>query len=276
MRRLAETLRAEGKTVGCVPTMGYLHEGHASLIRIAAERSDVVVVTVFVNPTQFAPNEDFESYPRDFERDSKIADDNGAEIIFNPEADQMYPEGYSTYVRVKGVSEVLEGFSRSTHFEGVATVVAKLFNAVKPHVAVFGQKDYQQSLVIRRLTEDLNFGIEIVVAPIVREADGLAMSSRNKYLSPAQRKEAAIVNKALRAAEKLALAGETDRKALNAEMYKTVREVESARIDYVKAVRAETLEEPEKFARGEEIALLAAVYVGSTRLIDNLLVKIGG
>lgn len=276
MRRLAETLRAEGKTVGCVPTMGYLHEGHASLIRIAAERSDVVVVTVFVNPTQFAPNEDFESYPRDFERDSKIADDNGAEIIFNPEADQMYPEGYSTYVRVKGVSEVLEGFSRPTHFEGVATVVAKLFNAVKPHVAVFGQKDYQQSLVIRRLTEDLNFGIEIVVAPIVREADGLAMSSRNKYLSPAQRKEAAIVNKALRAAEKLALAGETDRKALNAEMYKTVREVESARIDYVKAVRAETLEEPEKFARGEEIALLAAVYVGSTRLIDNLLVKIGG
>jgi pantoate--beta-alanine ligase len=179
MQKVADELRKEGKIIGVVPTMGYLHEGHLSLIRLAKEKSDVVITTIFVNPLQFAPNEDYDRYPRDFERDVKLAQSAGCDIIFHPSVEEMYPQNFLTYVEVDKLTKVLEGEFRPTHFRGVTTVVAKLFNITKPHIAVFGQKDAQQALIIKQIVRDLNFDIEIIVAPIVREPDGLAMSSRN-------------------------------------------------------------------------------------------------
>ncbi len=269
MQRISLAAKMAGKKVALVPTMGFLHSGHASLIKKARELADVVITSVFVNPTQFAPNEDYESYPRDLEHDKKIAEDSGCDFIFHPDPLEMYPVGFSSSISIKGVTSVFEGARRPTHFDGVALVVAKLFNAARPDVAVFGQKDYQQTLVLKRLNADLNFGIDIVIAPIVRESNGLAMSSRNSYLTQEEKQKAGVLFLALEEAKRVVLMGETDRKRINAVLIKTLRAVPEIRIDYACAADAQTLDEPDVFLPGDRIVLLLAVYLGKTRLIDN-------
>jgi pantoate--beta-alanine ligase len=274
MQREAEALRRRGKRIGVVPTMGYLHEGHLSLIRIAASRSDIVVLTLFVNPAQFAPGEDYSTYPRDPKRDLALAESAGAAIVFMPEAQEMYPPGYLTYVEVESITKLLEGKSRPTHFRGVATIVAKLFNITKPHVAVFGQKDAQQAAVIRRMAADLNFDVEIVVAPIFREPTGLAMSSRNVYLSPALRAESTVLYRSLRLAEDLIGRGERNASTIASEMMKLIRAQPSAAVDYVSLADPETLGELSTLTPGSSALVSLAVRIGNVRLIDNTLVRI--
>jgi pantoate--beta-alanine ligase len=274
MRNIADRHRATGQKIAVVPTMGYLHSGHTSLIRIGKHNADIVITTLFVNPTQFAPDEDFSKYPRDFEHDFNLAKDNGCDYLFFPEVREMYPKGNSTSVIVSKVSEKFEGIFRPTHFEGVATIVAKLFNASRPDIAIFGQKDFQQTLVIRRMAEDLNFGIEIIIAPTIREFDGLAMSSRNVYLSVDDRKRAIILFLALEEAKKEIAKGMRDRKFINATMIKTLRSVQEIKIDYAVSANADNLDEPDFFLPGEKIVLLLACYLGRTRLIDNSLISI--
>ena len=272
MQKLSDELRCQGKKIGFVPTMGYLHEGHLSLLREAKKRCDVLVMSIFVNPTQFGPNEDFEQYPRDFDRDKNLAEKEGCDIIFYPEAKEMYPENYLTHVEVEKITTILCGASRPGHFRGVTTVVAKLFNAVKPHVAVFGQKDAQQAIVIKRMARDLNFDIDIVVAPIVREADGLAMSSRNIYLSPDERKQALVLNRSLAEAERLILSGEKSTTIIKKKMEEMINEQPDAKIDYVEILHPETLEFQTDIQSDVLIAL--AVKIGRTRLIDNRIVQL--
>ncbi len=274
MRQTAERLRQSGKRIAVVPTMGYLHEGHLSLIRIAKMKADVVITTLFVNPTQFGPGEDYERYPRDFEHDLALASAAGTTHLFAPEVSQMYPTGYSTYVDVGGITDVLEGKSRPGHFRGVATVVAKLFNLTKPHIAVFGQKDAQQVAVIRRMIKDLNFDIELVVGPIVREADGLAMSSRNTYLSPQQRSEAVVLFRSLKHAEARVKEGEEDCKKIIAEMATLIRENSSGVIDYISIADNTSLQEVHRLHRGQSVLISLAVRFGTTRLIDNIIILV--
>ncbi|MBE2188625.1 MAG: pantoate--beta-alanine ligase [Desulfobulbaceae bacterium] len=269
MQRICDKIRLENKKICVVPTMGYLHEGHTSLMRIAKNLADIVITTLFVNPKQFAPNEDFEKYPRDIDRDSHLAETNGTDYLFIPDVREIYPIGYNTKVEVDGVTNKFEGISRPSHFSGVATVVAKLFNCTKPHFAVFGQKDYQQCLLIKRMTIDLNFDINIIIAPTIREHDGLAMSSRNSYLSLEHRAKAGIIFKAIEEAKRVISIGQTDRKIINSHMLKVLKEVYDIRIDYVASALSETLEEPEHFFPGDKIVLLIACYLGKTRLIDN-------
>ncbi len=273
-REISSAINKEGKTLALVPTMGYFHKGHTSLMKKARELADYTVVSLYVNPTQFAPNEDFAKYPRDFDRDFKIAEDIGVDYLFNPSDREMYPEGYNTFIKMGGITEKLEGEKRPTHFNGVATIVAKLFNCTNPDFAVFGQKDYQQSLVIKKLIADLNFGVKIALAPIVREQDGLALSSRNIYLTPKQRRKALYLYKALESGEKAIDDGERERKKINAHLIKTLREPGGIQIDYARAVDADTLEEPEIFKSGDRVVFLLACYVGTTRLIDNALITI--
>lgn len=267
MQQQADDLRKQGRTIGFVPTMGYLHEGHLSLIRTARSHADTVVVSVFVNPTQFGPNEDFASYPRDIEGDEEKAEKAGADIVFYPEAEEMYGPGFSTSVQVEGLTNRLCGASRPGHFKGVTTVVSKLFLIVKPHLAVFGQKDAQQAAVIRRMVSDLNFDISIITAPIVREHDGLAMSSRNKYLSAQERKQALALHEALVSAREMAEHGETKAEALVRHMQQRIEREPDARIDYIEIVDTGTLE-PVSTVHSHALAAVA-VYIGSTRLIDN-------
>lgn len=274
MQKVADELRKEGKIIGVVPTMGYLHEGHLSLIRIAKEKSDVVITTIFVNPLQFAPNEDYDKYPRDLERDVKLAQSAGCDIIFHPSVEEMYPENFLTYVEVEKLTKVLEGEFRPTHFRGVTTVVAKLFNITKPHIAVFGQKDAQQALIIKQMVRDLNFDIEIIVAPIVRESDGLAMSSRNVYLSESERKDATVLYQSLKLAEKLIEEGERNSGVIISKMEELIKSKPTAKIDYIAIVDPNTLEKVENLSEGKEYLIALAVRIGSTRLIDNTLVKI--
>ncbi|MCS7230018.1 MAG: pantoate--beta-alanine ligase [Candidatus Kryptonium sp.] len=274
MQKVADELRREGKIIGVVPTMGYLHEGHLSLIRIAKERSDVVITTIFVNPLQFAPHEDYDRYPRDFERDVKLAQSAGCDIIFHPSVEEMYPGNFLSYVEVEKLSKVLEGEFRPTHFRGVTTVVAKLFNITKPHIAVFGQKDAQQALIIRQMVKDLNFDIDIIVAPIVREPDGLAMSSRNVYLSETERKEATVLYESLKLAENLVAQGERNSKVIISKMEELIKSKPSAKIDYIAIVKPDTLEKVENLNEGNEYLIALAVRIGTTRLIDNTIVKI--
>ncbi len=274
MQTESRRLRSEGKKIACVPTMGYFHEGHTSLMEKAREFGDIVVTTLFVNPAQFAPNEDFSKYPRNFERDCRIAEDTGTDIIFNPEVEEMYPRGYNTSVMVHGVTEKFEGKFRPAHFSGVATVVAKLFNAVLPDFAVFGQKDYQQSLVVKKLAADMNFPVKIITAPTKRQSDGLAMSSRNVYLTQEERNHAAILFKTMETAIKAIENGERRRKVINGIMHNSLRSMPGIRIDYASAADADTLNEPEEFSPGTRIVLLLAVYLGKTRLIDNALVTL--
>jgi len=273
MYKLSESARKEGKIIGFVPTMGYLHEGHLSLIRIARKRCDLLVVSIFVNPTQFGPNEDLNSYPRDFERDSKLCEKEGVDVIFAPSAEEMYPDGYSTWVEVKGpVTEVLCGAFRPGHFRGVTTVVAKLFNIVQPHFAVFGQKDAQQLVVIKKMTRELNFPVEIVAAPTVREKDGLAMSSRNEYLNEKERKVAPKIYQSLILAKNMLLRGERDTEKIKNEMRKFLESAKLIKVQYIDIVDADTLE-PLKNARGRVMVALAA-FLGKARLIDNIIVDL--
>jgi len=273
MYKLSESARKEGKIIGFVPTMGYLHEGHLSLIRIARKRCDLLVVSIFVNPTQFGPNEDLNSYPRDFERDSKLCEEEGVDVIFAPSAEEMYPDGYSTWVEVKGpVTEVLCGAFRPGHFRGVTTVVAKLFNIVQPHFAVFGQKDAQQLVVIKKMTRELNFPVEIVAAPTVREKDGLAMSSRNEYLNENERKVAPKIYQSLILAKNMLLSGERDTEKIKNEMRKFLESAKLIKIQYIDIVDADTLK-PLKNAQGRVMVALAA-FLGRARLIDNIIVDL--
>jgi len=271
MQAESERERRAGRRIGFVPTMGFLHEGHLSLARIARSLSDRLVLSIYVNPTQFSPNEDFSRYPRDFERDEALCRGEGVDVLFYPTDDEMYPEGYRTFVRVKGITETLCGDSRPGHFEGVATVCLKLFNAVKPHVAVFGQKDAQQAAVIRRMVKDLDLGLEIVTGPIVREPDGLAMSSRNAYLSPTERKEAVVLHESLKLAESLLRKGETSAEAIKRRIRERIGAKPSARIDYVEIVDAESYRPVSRM--DSEVLIALAVSFGKTRLIDNILVK---
>ncbi|TAL71079.1 MAG: pantoate--beta-alanine ligase [Bacteroidetes bacterium] len=274
MQTIAESLRKEGKKITVVPTMGYLHEGHTSLIQKGRELADIVITTLFVNPTQFGPNEDYEKYPRDFARDFQQAEKAGTDFLFNPKIEDMYEKGYNTLINIIGITDKFEGSSRPGHFDGVATIVAKLFNITKPHFAIFGQKDYQQILVIKQMVRDFFFDLSIVVAPTVREHDGLALSSRNVYLSNEERNRAGIIYKSLDEALQQIQKGESRRKILNAMLHNTLRTVPEIKIDYASCADADTLEEPDVFLPGERIILMIAVYNGKTRLIDNALVTV--
>ncbi len=270
MQRTADELRAFGRKIGFVPTMGYLHDGHLSLVDEARKRADVVVMSVFVNPTQFAPTEDLTTYPRDIGRDLKLAEDRGVDIVFNPADKEMYPDEELAFVEVERVSRLLEGEFRPTHFRGVASVVAKLFNIVKPHFAVFGQKDAQQAFVVRKMVRDLNFDVSIVVAPIVREEDGLAMSSRNVYLSETDRREATVLYRSLILARGLVREGTTDLVAVRSEMLKLISSGSKGKIDYIGFVNPETFERIEEMGKLDKALALLAVRFGKTRLIDNM------
>jgi pantoate--beta-alanine ligase len=274
MSTLSRMFRKEGKAIGFVPTMGYLHDGHLSLVRAARKHTDVVVMSVFVNPLQFGPKEDFERYPRDLKRDENLASSAGVDIIFCPSAKEMYPEGYSTYVNVEGLSETMCGSSRPGHFRGVATAVAKLFGIVRPDIAYFGQKDAQQAAIIRRMVRDLNMGIEIKVMPIVREKDGLAMSSRNTYLSESERSDAAVIHRSLAKAEELIASGERDAKRVVALIRAVLSEHPSVRTEYISIVGADDLDELDAISKDAIVAVAASV--GRTRLIDNIVIRKGG
>lgn len=274
MQRTSEALRRAGRRIGVVPTMGYLHNGHLSLIRIAAQHADEVVVTAFVNPAQFGPSEDFSKYPRDPGRDQSLAESGGAAILFRPETSEMYPNGYQTHVEVGKIATLLEGKARPGHFRGVATVVAKLFAITMPHVAVFGQKDAQQAAVIRQMAGDLNFGIEIIVGPTVREPDGLAMSSRNVYLSAEQRAESTVLYRSLQLAEGLIAKGARDCPAILSEMQKLFKLHPSASVEYISIADPATLEELNSLKPGSSALVSMAVRIGAVRLIDNMVIHV--
>lgn len=272
VREIVKTWRTEGLSVGFVPTMGYLHEGHQSLIRKAAEENDCVVVSIFVNPMQFGDKGDLETYPRDLKKDIVVCEEAGADLIFHPEAEEMYGRNFSTYVDMDDLTEGLCGRSRPGHFRGVCTVVMKLFNIVKPDRAYFGQKDAQQVAVINRMVKDLDMDLEIVACETVREADGLAKSSRNVHLNPEERRVAVILHQALRTAEKKLAAGVTNPADIQRTIREKVASEASVKIDYAEVVDLETLK---PVGRIEAPALVAvAVYVGKTRLIDNLIYQI--
>jgi pantoate--beta-alanine ligase len=270
VRSLTEQIHLEGKRIGLVPTMGFLHQGHLSLIARAKQDSDFVLTTLFVNPTQFGPTEDFATYPRDVERDARLAFGAGADALFVPATGAIYPEGYDTFVHVGTLTDVLEGKSRPGHFRGVATIVAKLFNITRPDVAFFGQKDAQQVAVIRKMVRDLDFNIEIVVCPIIREPDGLAMSSRNTYLTSAQRQEATVLWKSLQKAEVLIRGGERNASVVIGAVRDMITHASSGVIDYISIADAITLAEMTE-CRGQ-ILISLAVRFGKTRLIDNMTV----
>ena len=258
-------------SVGFVPTMGYLHEGHLALVKRARAENSTVFVSIYVNPAQFGPREDFGAYPRDLNRDLELLRGEGVDVVFVPSDDEMYPPEFSSWVDVEKVTEQLEGASRPRHFRGVSTVVAKLFDIVQPSRAYFGQKDAQQSVVIKRMVADLNMGLEIVVVPTVRESDGLAMSSRNVYLSPAERQAATVLFKALTLAQQLWQGGEKDAEEIRRQMTSLIQKEPLAQIDYVSIADANTLEELEVIDRPALASL--AVRIGKTRLIDNALLE---
>jgi len=271
MKQVARQARAEGRSTGFVPTMGALHAGHLSLVRAALAESQPVIASIFVNPTQFGPSEDFQKYPRTLEADSKKLEDAGVDYLFAPEASEIYPPGFRTWVNVEGLSERLEGRVRQGHFRGVTTVVLKLLDIVQPQKAFFGRKDAQQARIIRQMARDLHLDTEIVVCPIVREADGLAMSSRNAYLNPEERRAATILFRALDGARASISRGERDALRLTAAIREALRTEPLADPEYVELVDAETLE-PVTRLRGVCLALLA-VRIGAVRLIDNLLIE---
>lgn len=269
LREEVKEWKKSGLTVGLVPTMGFLHEGHKSLIHRAVAENDKVVVSNFVNPSQFGPNEDYESYPRDQKKDFELCENEGAAIMFAPTPEEMYCDP-KAYVAINDLSEKLCGKTRPIHFKGVCTVVSKLFNIVTPDRAYFGQKDAQQLIIIKKMVKDLNFGIEIVGCPIIREADGLAKSSRNTYLNDEERKAALCLSKSIKKAKELVAGGNVDAVSVVNEMKAVINEEKLAKIDYVEAVSEETLEPVEKLSKGNLVAM--AVYIGKTRLIDNFIV----
>lgn len=273
LKKMIKEARGKGLRVGFVPTMGYFHEGHLSLIRRAKEENELVVVSLFVNPIQFGPKEDLASYPRDLKRDQELASGAGADILFTPEASEMYPANYQTYVEVTGVSQGLCGASRPGHFRGVATVVLKLFNIVAADRAYFGEKDAQQLRVIRRMAADLNLDLEIIGCPIIREKDGLAMSSRNVYLNPQERQAALSLSRALQTARQLIEKGERDPQVINRRMQDFFNSEPLVAVDYIEIVSGDTLK-PITLLSGEVLIAVAA-KLGKTRLIDNMTFQIG-
>ena len=271
VRAYVNEQKRKGLTVGLVPTMGYLHEGHASLVRESAKLCDITVASVFLNPTQFAPNEDLAKYPRDFERDCRLLEENGCDLVFHPSVAEMYPEGWATYVEIQSeMPHQLCGKTRPTHFRGVCTVVNKLFNIVTPDKAFFGQKDAQQLAVIKQMVRDMSMAVEVIGCPIVRETDGLAMSSRNTYLSSDERRAAIVLSQALAAGRRLYEEGCTDTDKLVSEMTKLIEAEPLARIDYVSAVDNVSMMPVAEVSKPTLLAM--AVYVGSTRLIDNTVI----
>ena len=273
MQDIAERFRCNGKIIAVVPTMGFLHRGHTRLIELARSRADIVITTIFVNPTQFAPNEDFNRYPRDFDRDKILAADAGTDIIFFPDAAEMYPQKFNTKVEVERASKTLEGAFRPAHFQGVTTVVTKLFHITKPHIAIFGQKDAQQAFIVQKMVNDLNYDIDILIAPIVREDDGLALSSRNIYLSETERKNALSLYRSLRHAANRIHAGVKNVADLHVEMEDIIKNGNPTQIDYIAFINPEIFEEVEIIAPPEVLVALA-VRFGGTRLIDNILIQL--
>lgn len=269
VRVLVKNARKEGQSIGFVPTMGALHSGHISLIERAKKESGFVVVSIFVNPTQFGPNEDFEKYPRPIEKDLQICRENGVALVFTPSSDEIYSGEQLTWVNVDKLTESLCGRSRPGHFRGVTTVCAKLFNIAMPDFAFFGQKDAQQAIVIKRMVADLNMPMEIIICPTVREEDGLAMSSRNKYLNPQERKDAPLIYKSLQKVSELVKTGISDSAVISKEIKKILAESQKIAVEYVEIVNFETLE-PQKIAKGKTIIAVAA-KIGLTRLIDNII-----
>ncbi len=274
MRAWSSRIKKEGKLIGFVPTMGYLHDGHLSLVRKAKEENEYCVVSIFVNPTQFAPNEDLAKYPRDFERDKQLLISAGADIIFYPDVSEIYPKTFQTCVSVDKVTSILEGEKRPAHFRGVTTIVSILFNAVKPDAAYFGQKDAQQAAVISRMNEDLKFGINIRILPIIREKDGLAMSSRNIYLGSQEREEALILFKSLKTAENMISEGERNCSEIIKKMEELLRGVPSSNPDYAAIVEKNTFEKAEYLEERKSYYILVACRIGNTRLIDNTLITL--
>jgi len=270
MQSTAVNLRSKGRLIGLVPTMGALHEGHLSLVRLARERADTVVVSIFVNPSQFGPNEDFTKYPRDLPRDLELCEKAGVDFVFTPSVEEIYPRGYSTYVNEELIAKLLCGISRPTHFRGVTTVVAKLFNIVRPDLAVFGQKDAQQVAVIKKMVNDLHICVDLVTAPTVREPDGLAMSSRNRYLTSTQRVEARVIHEALVLAKKMVEDGERRVDRVIAEAIHLLGTKRRVRVIYVSLVDRCTMEAVREVLPGKCL-LAIAVWVDEVRLIDNML-----
>ncbi len=266
-------IRSEGKRIGFVPTMGALHEGHLSLMSRAREMCDVVIASVFVNPAQFGPAEDFNRYPRDLARDAELAFTREVDFIFAPSPEDVYPDGFSTYVNVNGLSDMLEGASRAGHFRGVATIVAKLFNIVSPHFAFFGRKDAQQVIIIKRMVRDLAMDVEIVVGPTVREEDGLALSSRNLYLSAQERKAAPVLRRALERCRALYNGGERDAARLISAMRSLIESEPLAKVDYVAITDAERLAPLDHISHETTALVSMAVFIGTTRLIDNIVLN---
>jgi len=271
MKKLSDGFRKKGLSIGFVPTMGYLHDGHLSLVKEAKRQNDIVVVSIFVNPTQFGPEEDLKKYPRDLKRDLIMLSKYKVDIVFHPGAGEIYPDGYKTCIEVKGLSDKLCGASRPGHFKGVATIVAKLFNIVRPDAAYFGEKDHQQQGIIKKMVKDLNMGVKIISMPTVREKDGLAMSSRNKYLSKDEREKALAINKALKFAKGLAGSGVKSSVKVKTAMSKLMRTAKGLKIDYISICDPETLEE-KRTIKGKTLIAIA-VYIGRTRLIDNIVIR---
>lgn len=272
VKEIIRRVKAKEKTIGFVPTMGALHEGHLSLVRRAKKETDFVVVSIFVNPLQFGPSEDYKKYPRNFKRDEALLKKEGVDLVFYPTPEIMYPEGFSTYVEEVYLSKVLCGISRPGHFRGVTTVVAKLFNIVEPDISYFGQKDYQQAQIIKRMVSDLNFPIKIKVLPIVREKDGLALSSRNTYLSPQEREEALVLSQSLKLAKDLVRKGILDSSKIISKIKALINSKKYTRIDYVEIVDPLNLRPLKRLKTKGLLAL--AVYVGKTRLIDNTILRV--
>jgi pantoate--beta-alanine ligase len=270
--KIIESARNSGLRVGFVPTMGYLHEGHLSLMDLCKKHADYIVVSIFVNPAQFGPQEDYERYPRDFERDRRLLEERGVDLLFAPEVDEIYPEEPLTRFEISSLADHLCGLKRPGHFQGVLLIVAKLLNIVRPDVAVFGQKDLQQLIIIKRMVKDLNFPVEIVAGPTVREPDGLAMSSRNSYLSAEERREAAVLYRALKQAQAKIEAGERDAQKIIRGMVEMISQRKCARIDYIEIVELESLKPIERLEGRFAIAL--AVYLGPARLIDNIVLEV--
>jgi pantoate--beta-alanine ligase len=266
--------KREGRKIALIPTMGYLHEGHLSLVRKAAELADIVIVSIFVNPTQFAPNEDLNKYPRDEKRDIKLLEDLKVDAVFIPKVEEIYSQDFQTNVEVGQITQKYEGEFRPTHFKGVTTIVAILFNCVKPDIAIFGQKDAQQAAVIIQMVRDLKFDIEIIVAPIVRESDGLALSSRNVYLSEQERKDALVLNRSLLTAREIIKNGEYKTDNIIRKMTEIINSVNTSKIDYIRIVNTTNFSEVKNLENGKEFYILIACKIGKTRLIDNLLVKL--
>lgn len=274
MKKISSNLIKLGKTIALVPTMGALHNGHLSLFDKAKNKADILIASIFVNPTQFAPSEDFDKYPRNLEEDAKLALQHNVDFIFAPSEKEMYPDNYSTFINLKNITEVLEGEKRPTHFNGVAIVITKLFNIITPNYAFFGQKDYQQTLVIKQLVKDLNLSVEMFIEPTIRLENGLAMSSRNKYLTKNEQNKAAIIYKSMLVAKKAVENGIKNKTEIVNRIKNILIKEKNLRIDYICVALADNLKEVDNFQSNDKIVILIAVFIGKTRLIDNMLLTI--